>query len=358
MDKKFSIKLLEKLCNAKGASGFEDEVVEIAKQESARFGSQHVDSMLNLYVQRAQNSGKAAVQLDSHTDEVGFVVQAIKPNGTLQFITVGSWTPHNIPAHKVYVRNCHGNYITGIVASTPPHFMSEADRNKPLSLSALSIDVGARSKEEAIEVFGIRIGEPVVPAVEFAYDEEHDLMIAKAFDNRLGVAATIDALRELENESLDVDVVCTFSSQEEVGLRGAKLSSMHSNADIAIVFEGCPADDTTSVPDYLVQTALKKGPMLRHIDISMITNPRFQRFALDVAKEQNIPMQEAVRSGGGTNGAAIHLSGKGVPCIVIGVPVRYAHTHYCISSFSDYQNAVKLAVAIIRKLNKDRIHSF
>lgn len=359
MDKKYSISLLEKLCNAKGAPGFEDEVVAIAKKESAAYGSHREDSMRNLYVNRTQNTGnKPIVQLDSHTDEVGFVVQAIKPNGTLQFITVGSWTPHNIPAHKVYVRNRYGKYITGIVASTPPHFMSTADKDKALSLSDLSIDVGACSRQDAIENFGIRIGEPVVPAVEFNYDEEHDLMIAKAFDNRLGVAATIDTLRELDKEELDVDVACTFSTQEEVGLRGAKLSSLQCNADIAIVFEGCPADDTTSVPDYLVQTALKKGPMLRHIDISMITNPRFQRFALDLAEELHIPVQEAVRSGGGTNGAAIHLSGKGVPCIVIGMPVRYAHTHYCISSFADYQNAVKLAVAIIRKLNKETIASF
>lgn len=359
MNKQERITLLEKLCNAKGAPGFEDEVVAIVKEETVDLGNQRRDSLLNFYVERKQNTGtKPIVQLDCHTDEVGFVVQAIKPNGTLQFLTLGSWTPHNIPAHKVYVRNKYGKYITGIVASIPPHFMSEADRNKPLSLSALSIDIGASSRQEAIEVFGIRIGEPVLPAVEFSYDEAHDLMIAKAFDNRLGVAATIDTMRELAKDELAVDVHCTFSTQEEVGLRGAKLSANQINADIAIVFEGCPADDTTSVPDYLVQTALKKGPMLRHVDVSMITNPRFQRYALDVADELGIPVQEAVRSGGGQDGAAIHLSGKGVPCIVIGVPVRYAHTHYCISSFEDYQNAVKLAVALVRRLNKEIISTF
>ncbi|MDY5730870.1 MAG: M20/M25/M40 family metallo-hydrolase [Eubacteriales bacterium] len=359
MNKEYSIQLLEKLCNAKGAPGFEDEVVAIVEEESKNFGPQNQDSMLNFYVHRKENTGnKPLVQLDSHTDEVAFVIQAIKPNGTLQFITAGSWTPHNIPAHKVYVRNKFGKYIPGIVASTPPHFMSEADRNKPLTLSALSIDIGACSREEAINSFGIRIGEPAVPAVEFSYDKEHDLMLAKAFDNRLGVAATIDTMRALENENLNVDVVCTFSTQEEVGCRGAKLSANTVQADVAIVFEGCPADDTTIVPDYLIQTALKKGPMLRHIDISMVTNPRWQRFALDTAAEFDIPVQEAVRSGGGTNGSAIHISGKGVPCIVIGMPVRYAHTHYCYASYEDYQNAVKLAVALIKKLNKEIVETF
>ena len=108
----------------------------------------------------------------------------------------------------------------------------------------------------------------------------------------------------------------------------------------------------------MVQTALKKGPMLRHIDAKMITNPRYQRFALDLAKELSIPVQDAVRSGGSTNGANIHLSGEGVPTIVIGVPVRYAHTHYGISSYADYENGVKLAVEILRRLSADIISGF
>lgn len=127
--------------------------------------------------------------------------------------------------------------------------------------------------------------------------------------------------------------------------------------DVAIVFEGCPADDTC-VAGYEVQTAIKRGPMLRHIDGKMITNPRFQRFALDLCEEHNIPVQEAVRRTGATNGAAIHLSGKGVPTIVIGIPVRYAHTHYGISSFSDYQNGVKLASEILKRLDEIIIKRF
>ena len=127
--------------------------------------------------------------------------------------------------------------------------------------------------------------------------------------------------------------------------------------DIAIVFEGCPADDTCVEP-YMVQTAIKRGPMLRHIDARMITNPRYQRYALDLAEKLGIPVQDAVRSAGSTNGAAIHLTEKAVPVIVIGVPVRYAHTHYGISAYADYENGVKLAVEIIKRLNADVIGSF
>lgn len=358
MNKEYSLNLLKRLTEAKGVSGFEDDVVNIIKSECKDLGELSEDSMRNVYLKYKNNlDGKPVFQLDAHSDEVGFVVQAIKPNGTLKILNLGSWVVHNIPAHKVYVRNKYGKYITGIVASTPPHFMSEAERNSPLSINALSVDVGARSKEEAEKDFGIRIGEPIVPAVDFEYDEIHDIMIAKAFDNRLGCAAIIDTIKELENENIDVNIIGTFSSQEEVGTRGAKLSAKEAGADIAIVFEGCPADDT-SLEGYMVQTALKKGPMLRHVDITMITNPRWQRYALDLAEKLNIPVQEAVRSGGGTNGSQIHISNKGVPAIVIGVPVRYAHTHYSMSSYEDYSNAVKLAVELIKRINSDLIASF
>ena len=103
--------------------------------------------------------------------------------------------------------------------------------------------------------------------------------------------------------------------------------------DLAIVFEGCPADDTFSEA-YMIQTALGKGPMLRPLDKRMITHPRFQRFALDLAAELDIPVQESVRTGGSTNGAPIHLSNAGVPTIVVGIPVRYIHTHYGIATYS------------------------
>ncbi|MEG1972416.1 MAG: M42 family peptidase, partial [Oscillospiraceae bacterium] len=126
---------------------------------------------------------------------------------------------------------------------------------------------------------------------------------------------------------------------------------------IAIVFEGCPADDTCVEP-YMVQTAIKKGPMLRHIDGRMITNPRYQRYALNLAEELNIPVQDSVRSAGSTNGAVIHVSNGGVPTIVIGIPVRYAHTHYGISSYSDFANGVKLACEIIKRLDEKTIKSF
>lgn len=358
MDKEKTLKMITDLSNAYGVSGFEDQAVDLVRSYSEGLGEIQEDSLRNIYIRRYGNTGSHPIlQLDAHSDEVGFIIQAIRPNGTLQIVPLGTWVTHNIPAHKVWVLNGEGVYIPGIVASKPPHFMSEQEKSSPLSMQQITVDVGATSKEEAIKEYNIRIGTPIVPCVDFEYISEHDLMLGKALDNRLGCASVISTLKELEGVALMVDIVGAVASQEEVGARGAQVTTRTVKPDIAIVFEGCPADDTC-VDSYEIQTAIKKGPMLRHIDGKMITNPRFQRFALNMAAKRNIPVQEAVRAGGSTNGAYIHLSNLGVPTIVIGIPVRYAHTHYGISTYYDYENGVKLACEIIKVLNDDIIKGF
>lgn len=358
MDKQTSLRMIARISDASGVSGFEDEAVNAIVPYAKSLGVTSVDSMRNLYLRRMENNrDRPVVQLDAHTDEVGFMVQCIHPQGTLGILPLGGWVSSNIPAHRVRVRTRSGTYIPGVTASKPPHFMTEQERRAPLEMDSITVDVGATSREEAVRDFGVRIGEPVVPEVTFSYQEDRDLMIGKAFDCRLGCAAILDTLGGLKGEELAVDVAAAFSVQEEVGARGAAVTAQEIRPDIAIVFEGCPADDTCLEP-YRVQTALKRGPMLRHIDARMITNPRFQRFALDLAEDLSIPVQEAVRSGGSTNGAPIHLTGAGVPVIVIGIPVRYAHTHYGISSWYDYENAVRLAQTVLQQLNTDLISGF
>lgn len=358
MDKNQTLQMIADISNANGVSGFEDLVVDTVIRYGEGLGTFVRDSLCNLYIERKENKdGRLRVQLDAHSDEVGFMVHAVRPDGTLQIIPIGGWIASNIPAHRVSVRNADGDYIPGITASKPPHYMTAAERNTALDIRDITVDIGAVSRAEAIETFGIRIGEPVAPDVTFEYLEPHDLMIGKSFDCRLGCAAILSTLKELAGEPLKVDIIAGVAAQEEVGVRGATVTSRRIKPDIAIVFEGCPADDTC-VADYEVQTAIKRGPMLRHIDGQMITNPRYQRFALDLCQELQIPVQEAVRRAGATNGAAIHLSGQGVPVIVIGIPVRYAHTHYGISAYEDYKNGVRLACEILKRLDEKLVRSF
>lgn len=353
-----TISLINKLSNSYGASGFEYETVDTIREYVKETGSIEEDSLHNLFVERFENTDlKPRLLLDAHTDEVSFMVRAIRDDGVLDFIPLGGMIPSHVSSQKVKVRNQFGDYITGIISSVPPHFLSEAERKLPLDFNDMGIDIGARSKDEAINVFGIRIGEPVIFDVTLEYQEKQDLLIGKAFDCRLGCACICKLLDDTKGEEFDVDLVAAFSVQEEVGTRGAIVSANKTNPDIAIVFEGCPADDTFE-KSYRKQTCLKEGPMLRFIDSRMITNPRYQRFALDLAKEYNINVQTSVRTGGSTNGAPIHLSNNGVPVIVIGIPVRYIHTPYGIASYKDVEASVELAKVIIKRLNKSIIESF
>jgi len=350
--------LIEALSNANGISGFEDEVLDIIKDNKPQNVLAEEDKFRNLYL-RPQNSkkNKYTIMIDGHSDEVGFMVQSIKSNGQIKFLPVGGWIPHNATAQKVRIKNSNGDYISGVISSKPPHFMTESERNKAIEFNDLSIDVGANSKEEVESIFLIEVGAPVVPDVTFEYRVLNNTMIGKAFDNRLGCACVLKTLENIQNSDLEINVVGTISAQEESGLRGAKITAETVKPDLAIVFEGTPADDTFK-PEDEVQSSLKKGPQIRHMDRSMISHPRFTHYARTIAKENNLPFQDAVRVGGGTNGAPIHLSNGGVPTIVIGIPVRYIHTHYGITAVEDFEIGVAWATKIIESLNAEIIDSF
>lgn len=353
-----TLEMIRALCDAPGASGFEDEVAKVGRRYAQELGEIKEDFMRNLYIDRKENTGdKPVIMLDAHSDEVGFIVQAIKPNGTLRFLELGRWNGSALVSTKVLVRNALGEYVPGVIASKPVHFMSAAEKANPaLDVSSMVIDVGAVSYEDAVENFHLRIGEPVVPATHFEYDEARDVMHGKAFDCRIGCAVVLEVLRRMEGKTLACDVKAVLSAQEEIGTRGTKVTVNRIKPDIAIVMEGCPADDTFAEP-YMIQTALKKGPMLRHMDVSAICSPRFQRFALDLAREKGIPVQEAVREGGGNNSSVIQTSLLGAPAIVAGVPVRYAHCGNCMTTYFDFEATVQLVCALLEHITPEMIAS-
>lgn len=353
------LEVMENFSNAFGPSGFEEDVVAVARKYGPQNALYTEDSLRNLYIERPCDADSTApvVMLDCHTDEVGFMVQSVRPNGLLQIIPLGGWVEYTIPAHRVLVRSRKGEIYPGIVTTKPPHYLSEAERSAKLNIANMTVDIGATSAQEVEESFDIGLGCPIAPDTSFEYTQKTGLVLGKAFDCRGGCAAVVSVMNKLEDTPLQVRPVAALASQEEVGMRGAVVTARRVKPDVAIAFEGVPADDTFT-EGWNTQTALHKGPMLRHIDNGMITNPRFLRFTLDLAKEQGIPVQEAVRTGGCTNGASIHLAGQGIPTIVIGLPVRYIHSHYGFASFADYQNCISLGMAVIQALTPEIIQSF
>ena len=355
MEKKDLLDMIKAYSEASGPSGFEHQAADRVIEWNRELGQIRRDTMQNVYVDRTGNSGKGLrVHLDAHLDEVGLIVQSIRPNGMMSVLPLGSWVAGNLPAHLFRVRTREGQWRPAVASSKPPHFLSEAEKKQGVTMEQIEVDAGARSAREVSEAFGIDLAAPLVPHVDCTYDEDHDLLLGKAFDCRLGCAALTATLKDLAGQSLDIDLTAAYSVQEEVGGRGAMVTARQISADLAIVFEGTPADDTFASPDQ-GQTALGKGPMLRHMDRSMITHPGFQAYALALARKLGIPVQEAVRSGGGTNGGLIHTQASGIPTIVIGIPVRYIHTHYGFAKLSDVEGAVALATALIQSFDSQTL---
>lgn len=349
-----NIKAIEELSNAFGPSGFEDDVVKVIKKYSPELELE-VDSMNNVYARLSGSKGdRPVIMLDCHSDEVGFMVQSVSSRGIIKFLPLGGWITANVPAHTVIIQNSRGEYIKGVTTSKPPHFMSEADREKKLVLEDIYIDVGATSREEVINDFAIEPGNPVVPEVTFGYNEKNGVLFGKAFDNRMGCLCLIEVMQRLKDVNLNIDVVGAYAAQEEVGTRGAEVTARVVKPDLAIVFEGSPADDLY-YDEYTAQGCLKKGTQIRHIDKSMVSNPNFIKLAKEIARAKNIPYQCAIRAQGVTNAGKIHVSNKGVPTLVLGIPVRYAHTHYCYSAEFDIDATVDLAVEVIKNLDNDKV---
>ncbi len=346
-----TIERIKALSDAFGPSGFEDDVAAIVRNELEEYET-YTDHMTNVRCEKEPGSDKPNVMLDAHMDEVGAIVQAIKPNGTIRFLPLGGWSRMCFPSSPFLIRSRDGKDIPAVIAVKPPHFMKASEKNSVPEVADMVMDVGATSAEE-VKALGIGIGSPCVPDVKCRYDEERGLFYGKAFDDRIGVACAIEVMKRLKEEELPCNVQASFSVQEEVGERGVRSNAEALKPSVMICYEGCPADDTFS-EEYMIQAGLGRGPMLRHMDVSMITNWRFQKLALDVAREKGIPVQESVRSGGGTNGAMVNQS-YGVPAIVIGVPVRYIHSSNCWCRLDDFENAVRLGVELCRILDNTAV---
>lgn len=351
------LKLIEDLSNAFGPSGFEEEVCKVVKKYTGDFNLVN-DAMYNLYLKSRKFSGKKPVlMLDAHLDECGLMVQSILENGLISIIMLGGIHLTSLPAHSVIIRNGKGEKIRGIIGSKPVHFLSARERQDcSLEIETMYVDVGASSRREVMEDYGILPGDPIIPDVAFSYDEKHGICFGKAFDNRVGCACIIETMKELLNDELEVDVVGAFAAQEEVGARGATVTSQRVKPDLAIVFEGSPADDYFFA-EGLAQGSLKKGVQIRHMDNSYISNTEFICLAHQIGDLKGIKYQDAVRRGGSTNAGKISLINQAVPALVLGIPSRYVHSHYNFCAKEDIESSVRMAAEVIRNLNEKTIRT-
>jgi endoglucanase len=245
--------------------------------------------------------------------------------------------------------------VPGVIGATPPHFLSVEARKSVLSLDDLYVDVGA-SKRAETEALGIEVGDPVVPHTGFRAMGVDGVVSGKAFDDRVGVCLMCETMLDLAGRDHPNTVIGVGAVQEELGSRGAGTATEVSRPDVAIVLEGTPADDVPGKGDR--QGAMGRGPQVRLFDPTAVANRRLARFVREVAEEVDVEIQIAVRKTGGTDAATIHRAGAGVPAVVIGVPVRYIHSHVSLLHMRDYAAARRLLSALIDRLDTNSTNTY
>ena len=347
------IQLLESLTQAHSVPGHEDEVREIFINELRAHGEMGSDKTGSVYC--VKGSSGPRVMVAGHMDEIGFRVQNILANGYLKMVPVGGWWGHTLLAQRVEVKTREGVKIIGTIASRPPHFLSESERNSVIGVPNMFVDIGARSRKE-VEDWGINLGDPICPWSPWTPMHQPDWYMTKAFDNRVGMAGAIQVGQGEVPENCQL--IVAGSVQEEMGLRGAKTLANVTKPDVAIVLEGPPGDDTPGMPLGECQGALGGGVQIRLHDPSAIMNPRLAQFAIEVARREGIPHQVTVRTSGGTDAGAFHLANEGVPSVVLGTPARYIHSHNSIICAADYHAMVALSQAMVNQLDEEIVSSF
>ena len=348
-----AVSLLQELTGAHSVPGHEDEVRAIFVDELGECGDFSTDRNGSVLCEVPGDGPR--VMVAGHMDEVGFLVQNITSNGFIQFVNVGGWWTHNLLSQRVEILTRGGEKILGVICSVPPHFLSPAQREQVLPIEQMYIDVGADSRRDALDGFGISIGDPIAPCSAFTPMAREDYYMAKAFDNRVGMAGVIQAGKILAESSHPNRLILCGTVQEEVGLRGAKTAAALARPDVAIVLEGPPADDAPGFPRADCQGRLGGGVQIRMFDPTAIANPRFARLAIDVALEEGIPHQVTVRRSGGTDAGSFHLANHGVPTVVLGVPARYIHSHNAIIDVGDHSHMLSLVIALVRRLDEETV---
>lgn len=351
-----AIELLRELTQAHAVPAHEEEVRELFVRKLEGLGSFSTDRLGSVFCEGRGEGPRVLVA--GHMDEIGFLVQHITAEGFLQLVPVGGWWTHSLLSQRLEVKTSQGRKIIGVVASKPPHHLPESERDRVMSIDQLYVDVGADSREEVGSALGIRVGDPVAPVSEFTALEHEGRFLAKAFDNRVGMAAAIQAGSRLLGEDLPNRLIVGGTVQEEVGLRGARTAAVHVRPEVAIVLEGPPADDAPGMPRGACQGRLGGGVQIRLFDPTAIANPRLARFAQEVAREEGIAHQVTVRRSGGTDAGSLHLAGEGVPTVVLGVPARYIHSHNGIIDIRDQLAALKLVMAMVRRLDRQTVDGF
>lgn len=331
--------LLKKLCLTNAPSGREDLLYPVIREGFMPYCDEvKQGNLYNTYAIKRGN-GKASIMLMAHADEVFLYVTEVCENGFLKFVGVGI-DAKTLVSQEVLI---HGKEkIDGIIGIKPPHLMSDEDRKAGVKIEDLLIDTG-RSKEEVEKT--VKIGDFVTLKRDF-HELLNDNVVCKALDDRVGIAAMFSCAKELQNIKHDLDVYFVASCQEEVGHRGAKMSSFDLNPTLGIAID--VTFDSGNMGYKGTETKLGNGPV---ICIGPNIHPKFREKLTEIAREYDIPYQVEVEAGcTGTDAWDIQTVRKSIPTLLISIPQKYMHTTVEMINMQDVLNTGRIIAKFIEKV--------
>lgn len=347
--------MLIDLVSARGVPGNEEEVrkvfIDYAKEYADRI---YQDGLGSIIAKKEGPKDSPEIMFAGHLDEVGFMVSQITDEGFIKFQTLGGWWSQVMLGQQVEIKSTKDTLIHGVIGCKPPHVLSKEARETPYKIEDMFIDIGASDKKE-VEDWGIRPGDMITPYSPYRRLNDSKFLLAKAWDNRIGVAVALKVLENIKKEDLVNTLYAVGNVQEEVGLRGAKTSSNLIQPDLSFALDTGTAGDTPGMTEKEADSKLGEGPQIIIYDASMIAHKELRDFVVGIAEELKIPFQYTVITGGGTDAGSQHLSGQGVPSLAITVPTRYLHSHSSIIHEDDFKNTVKLVEEVIKRLDQETV---
>lgn len=348
------VQLLQKLADAPGPPGAEDAVRAIMVAEMKPLASEALryDGMGSVIAQSGTSGPR--IMIDAHMDELGGMVRRIAPNGQLTMQMLGGWLDQALVDQRWIILGSKGpvHAVTGI---RDIHVATAAERTQIIPRDALYLDIGARNPAEATAM-GLEPGDPVVPDSPFTVMNGSNNYLGKAWDDRIGCAVLLEAMRRLAKTPHPNQLFFVATTQEEVGLRGARTAANMVKPDLGLALEGGIANDQGGRPEE-TQAHLGGGPGIFLYDSSAIANRKLVRFVRDTAKAANIPLQLDLVQGYGDDSAEMQESGTGAPTLNIVTPVRYTHAHNGIVNRGDFDKTVDLLVALLQRLDQKTVDS-
>lgn len=332
------IKYLKKYCDLLGVSGMESDVCNAIIEDIKDSGAEYeTDSLGNLVVfKKGKKRRNKKVLFSAHTDEVGFMVKYIDEDGYAWFDAVGGVDRRVVSGKRIVF--CE-NGVSGIISSKSIHIQSPEEQGKCEPITDMHIDIGAKSRDEALKY--INVGD--CATFEPNYTEFGDgLVCSKALDDRFGCAIMVDMI----NSDLEYDTYFAFNTCEEIGCDGAKEVAHRIRPDVVIAIETTTAGDIVGVPKAKCACELRKGAVLSIMDRGTIYDKDLLELAVESADEKNIKWQYKNVVAGGNEASVYQRAAEGAQVLAISAPARYIHTASNLLSVDDMNAVAALCFAI------------